>query len=575
MKQYLPFLLVLIILLVVPVSANTALNFQQPADFIEHVTVSTAPVYWVQSTTGGDNYVKMWSAKNGGGSSWIQNSEPSPMTYAAFSLQRSDHSGYGSVTCVLLDVSGATMDTLNNLTIVYEDSAPHWVELRVVGGTGMLYMDGVLLDTSVALNQNPSYVRWHVYYALASDYQPSFDDMIWGSSEPLLSTASDKYVYNMPETTAYGEPYYYLMKDFINPAASGFYKGDGTLINSYSFTSSFSKGNNNNDTIYLQGYTTGVNVLANYTGTAYTGTITWDLTSFFASNPNYGFYAMHSPSSLKYSDLLLYIGGGATISWSKDTYSQGESGAIISAVLDGGYWDPAIYNYRVDIFNIYGEVQATYPVTTQTSTISHTWDADQAIGLYYAAIIATPVAGGEDIWMNAAYCNVDAYLHLSGYVFDAETTNPINGANVNITQGISVNNVVVPADGNYSISGLAQGSTISINVSATGYETYLHQFTPLRVGALELNFTLMPLNPTYYGIALGGIAREPPYNRTIGNAYIDIQNASAPYGNYTVQTNAVGYYIKDYMPNNYWWNIWGSKTGFLNSTIYQKLVVGI
>jgi hypothetical protein len=383
----------------------------------------------------------------------------------------------------------------------------------------------------------------------------------------------------MPETSGTGNPYYVIMKDIVNPASSGFYYGNGSggvgpLISSITFPSTFSKGNGNNDTIYLQGYTTGNNILTEYTDTAYTNTINWDLASFFAANPDYGLYAMHSPSSLKYSDLIVYVGNGAAISWDKDVYAQGESGAVITVVTTGGYWDPATYDYKINIIDVYGTVWGTYPVITQSATTSHTWLSDQDIGVYYAVIIATPKSGGDDIWMNYAICEVNGYLIMHGYVYDGETELVIPNATVNITQGGIVSTPITSADGNYTVGDLIQGSEISINVNATGYENYSHAFTPLRVGLLELNFTLVPSTPTYTGVALAGIAFEPPYNRTINSATIHIVNTSGGYS-YTATTNSVGYYIQNGMVGpSHWFDVWGSKAGFLNSTVYQKLVVG-
>jgi hypothetical protein len=113
----------------------------------------------------------------------------------------------------------------------------------------------------------------------------------------------------------------------------------------------------------------------------------------------------------------------------------------------------------------------------------------------------------------------------------------------------------------------------TIVASKSGYETYQTVFTPLYAGTIQVNLTLMPTSPTYTGIALGGIARTPPYNRTINSATITINKAGI--GNYLATTNSVGYYIQNSMPNGTIWDIWGSKTGFSNSSIYQKLVVGI
>ena len=553
-------LLFAVLLLVVPVSANTALNFQQPADFSAQVEgAGTGGSYWVESANGGNNYV--FTSPN----FYLRSATASPMTYSATTCLPGSLVG---MKALLYDNTKTVMTGLSGSCT----SPPCRFEIKIIGSIGHLYRDGIEIGTTSALTQNPSYIGWAAYSGggFLGSY---FDDVVWGSSEPLTDTASDKYVYGMPETQSNGTPYYVIQKDFINPAASGFYTGAGALINSHHFTSTFSKGNNNSDTINLQGYTTGVNVLSNSTGTAYTGTISWDLDAFFASNPNYGFYAMHSPSSLKYSDLISYIGNGAIISWNKPQYSQGETGAIITVVSSGGYWNTALYTYRVDVININGVVQASYPVTTQTATISHTWTATQPIGIYYAEMIATPRAGGSDILMNYAICNVNAYLTLYGYVFDAQTTNPINQSTVAILQGTTWANTTTPASGYYSAGNMSEGASITAIVNATGYETYQTMFTPLRVGSIQLNFTLMSLSPTYTGIALGGIARTPPYNQTIDSATISIQNATAG-GNFTATTNSVGFYIQNNMPNNYWWSILGSKTGFLNSTIYQKLVIG-
>lgn len=547
--------------MVATASANTALNFQQPADFTGQVECAGA-CSWVESTTGGNNYIDTFGS---GVTVGIISTSAQPMTYSAITLLPLNNAN--AVNVNLLDGSKASIWSYQKFQAGL--AIPGRYEIKIIGGVAYFYRNGVEITHSGALGTNPSYIRWSGGSNWGAGWGDGYiDDVVWGSSEPLSDTASDKYVYGVPETASDGSPYYLIMKDMLNPAASGFYFGNGTLISSTALPSTFSKGNNNNDTINLQGYTTGVNVLSYSTGTARTGTITWNLTQFFAANPDYGLYAMHSPSSLKYSDLILYTGHGATISWNQDTYSQGDTGAILTVVTDGGYWDPATYNYRVDVLNIFGVVDATYPVTTQTQTISHTWDTDQPIGVYYAAIIATPKTGtspADDIWMAVALTNVDAYLTLHGYVLNAENATAISGANVNITQGLTINNVATPSDGNYSVTGLSQGATIAINVSKTGYQTYYHQFTPLRIGSLELNFTLIPTSPTFTGTAIGGLALEPPYNRTISSATIELQNAT-DYNSTT--TNTVGYFIKNDLTTAKAYTVHGSKTGFTNSSNY-------
>jgi hypothetical protein len=145
-----------------------------------------------------------------------------------------------------------------------------------------------------------------------------------------------------------------------------------------------------------------------------------------------------------------------------------------------------------------------------------------------------------------------------------------------MSQGTNTNDKMTDANGSYSISGLSQGANLAIDVGAAGYENYTDNFLPLRVGTLQLNFTLLPTSHTYSGIAIGGIVRATPYNQTVDSATVHIGNITAPGGNYTVTTNGAGYYIQNYLPNNYWWEIWGSKPpGFSNSTIYKLLAVGI
>jgi hypothetical protein len=176
--------------------------------------------------------------------------------------------------------------------------------------------------------------------------------------------------------------------------------------------------------------------------------------------------------------------------------------------------------------------------------------------------------------MNYDTADLSSNLIVSGYVFNAETAAVISGATVNVTQGSTTDSLTTAADGNYSsVSAFTANAPTTIVASMTGYETYQHVFTPLYAGSIQINLTLMPTSPTYTGIALGGIARTPPYNRTINSATVTINKTGI--GNYITTTNSVGYYIQNSMPNGTIWDIWGSKTGFSNSSIYQKLVVGI
>jgi len=253
----------------------------------------------------------------------------------------------------------------------------------------------------------------------------------------------------------------------------------------------------------------------------------------------------------------------------------------LTVIISDSYYDTSTYAYHVVIQDIYGTEVYDEPISFSafspyTGTATHQWSEDGDEGVYYGLIYATRLSDDVELLMNYDTADLNSLLVIDGYVFDAETELVISGATVNVTQGVTTDSITTPADGNYTTtSTFVANAPTTIFASAAGYDDYQHVFTPLRAGVIEINITLMPTNPAHYGIALGGLARSPPYNRTINNALITIQNATAPSGNYTVLTNSVGYYIKDYMPNNYWWNIWGSKSGFSDSPIYQKLVIGV
>jgi len=379
---------------------------------------------------------------------------------------------------------------------------------------------------------------------------------------------------------------YFLMKDILNPAASGFYRvnqtsptGLPTLISSTSMTSTFGKGSGTNETVELFSQSGGTKQNY-YTGTAYAGSIYWNLTALFASDMQYGLVqsTIHDqvPNTAPYvvSDTIPYIGSGATIQFDKNSYAIGET-AILSVEMTPSYY-AVVTSPHVVIRDIYGTTVYNQPITLTLSTnrvgtATYTWAITDTEGVYFGSIEAT--YGGNTVLMNYDTADLNSNLVVNGFVKDATTTTGISGATVNITQGITTDSVSSGADGNYSsVSAFAANQPTTIVASKASYETYSHTFTPLYAGSIAINITLMPTTPTFSGVALGGIARTPPYNRTIDSATITITNANATY---TATTNSAGYYIKNNMRANEWWNIWGAKTGFGNSSTYNKLVVGI
>jgi hypothetical protein len=552
MKRYL-LLLVALLVMVVGVQ-GLALTFQQPEDFTAQMQCVGAGCSWTENTTGGNSY--MFSVQN------IVSITPLPMTYAA--ATRMDW-GYGG-QIYLYDSAFTELYTYQPI------STGGRIEVKMIGSQAYVYANGVELGHSGILAVNPSYISFG---------SGNFDDVIWGSTE-------SQYIFGMPDQGYWTGKQYFLMKDILNPAASGFYRrnttnstGSPTLLASYSFASTFGKNSGTNETVTLHSPTGGTGGTY-YTGTAYAGQIQWNLTEFFASSAGYGLYQTDinpqtSSPGFATSEWIPYIGSGASIQFDKNSYAVGET-ATATVIVSDSYYDLATYSYHVVIQDIYGTQVSDQPITfsssPHTGTVTQTWADTNTEGVYYGLIYAHRLADHVELLMNYDTCDLNSNLIVNGYVFNAENATVISGATVNVTQGVTTDSLTTATDGNYSsTSAFSANAPTTIVASKSGYETYTHIFTPLYAGTIQINLTLMPTNPTYTGIALGGIARTPPYNRTINSATITINKAGI--GNYLATTNSVGYYIQNSMPNGTIWDIWGSKTGFANSTTYQKLVVGI
>jgi hypothetical protein len=548
-------LLILALLLMVGGVQGLSLTFQQPEDFAAQVAC-TGTCTWVQNTTGGNSMVEVaWGDT-------IQSQTPLAMAYSA-------------ATCVDCNAAFAKLyDSAGNL--LYSDGcgATHSytrAEVKMVGGQAYIYTDGVTCTNSGVLAVNPSYVGWAGAYGAGK----FIDDIIWGSAE-------SKYIFGMPENG------YFLMKDILNPAAAGFYRvnqtdptGEPTLINSYSMASTFGKGSGDNEVVEMWSQSGGTKQYYS-TGTAYAGQIYWNLSALFASDMQYGLVqtTIHDqvPSTgfpYVVSRTIPYVGSGANIQFDKNSYAVGET-ATLSVAMSPSYY-AVVTSPHVVIRDIWGTVIYNQPITLTLSTdyvgtATYTWTTSEAEGVYIGSIEAT--YSGNNVMMGYATADLNNNLIVNGFVKSAETTSGISGATVNITQGITVNTVTSGVDGNYTSTATSfiANTPTTLAAAMTGYDSYTTTFTPLYGGAISINITLMPTTPTFSGVALGGIARTPPYNRTIDSATITITNANATY---TVTTNSAGYYIKNNMRANEWWNIWGSKTGFGNSTTYNKLVVGI
>lgn len=554
MKQYL-FVIIALLMLVASVHGQQV-DFQSPSDMtlVGKIPACSGGSYsYVHNTTGGNSYVVATCN--------IISVTPSQMTYSAATI-----SG-GGLSVALYDAAFTNMYERRYLN----DGRS---ELKMVGGQAYVYSNGVLIGNSGVLPQNPTYVGWGSWSISATNV----DDEIWGSTE-------SRYIFGMPE------PGYFLMKDLINPGASGFYRvnqtdpnGTPSLIYSTFFPSQFGKNSGTNETVTFSSPTGGTQ-LTYATGAAYSGTINWNLTQFFNNNAPYGFYQttinpqLDSPG-YSVSDWIPYIGNGATIVWDKQSYTVGQTATLTTTISDS-YYDASTYSYHIKIQDANFNTISDQPVTIassgfHTGSVTYTFTSLNPNGIYYGEIWATKKSDSSEIMMMYSTSYMTTILTVDGYVHDAQNATVLSGAMVNVTQGSTTDTNITGTDGFYtSRSSFTANAPTTIVASKSGYETYQTVFIPLSGGELKINLTLVPTFPRFNGTALGGVARVTPYNRTVNNVTILIQNSSAPGGNITATTNAVGYYIVNYMPPNYLWDIWGSKSGFLNSTVVQKLVVGV
>ena len=511
-----------------------ALDFQNTPDFSEHVIIipGSGVGTWQHSATGGNSYIYTTQGAR------MLNADPLLMTYAACSLTGTSSSRVRAefYDSSMINIGAITSNPFNPFII------GNRVEITISGGTVLMYVNGVLDPTaSETLTQNPSYIGWGQWDGTLQGY---FDDCIWGDTE-------SKYIFGMPESG------YFLMKDILNPAASGFYRanqtdpvGAPTLITSSTFTSTFGKPATNNESITLSSPTGGTQQIQ-YTNTAMAGVITWNLTAFFETAP-YGLYQTDinpqtNSSGYATSDWIPFIGSGASIQYDKNSYSVGEN-AVLTVIVSDSYYDTSTYAYHVVIQDIYGTEVYDEPISFSalspyTGTATYQWSEDDDEGVYYGSIYATRLSDDVELLMNYDTADLNSLLVINGYVFDAQNATVLSGALVNWTQGVTTDALTSAADGNYTTtSAFVSGAPTSLVASAVGFETYTHTFTPLRAGTIQINISLMPTSPIYAGNAIGGLARSPPYNNTIASAQVEIVNGTDY--NATL-TNAAGYYIKN------------------------------
>lgn len=552
-------LLLLALCVMVGSVSATALNFQSSGDLNQiNTTWGSSPVTWVESTTGGNNYVSVPPKSTTG--SYLINKVAFPTSYAAATCL---NDGSNGVFIKLYDVSGTIIGSEYG---VFTGVGRY--EVSIVGGTPYIYKNGILVATGAFTSANPYYVG----FGAGGFGNSQWDDFIYGDSEK-------KHITGIPEQNAF-----FIKKDMVTPSASGLYNStSGLLASSTNMLTSWGRGNityGGNESIYLINVDTGTIYGTQYTDTASSGTNTWNIqTLLIGSSAPYGRYQIHFGDY--YSTPIAYIADGAEINFDKASYNQQDT-AVITYNIDGAYWDTSTYTYLMKIYsaNLWTVVD-NVPITSSSGTISYTFTTSDPQGEYYAVIGATPNAGGSFIWMNYDYASLTAYATFYGWVNDAETTLPISGANVSFSQGSIVSNSITPASGNYTASGFLTGAILTINVTKSGYSQYYVTLTPMVAKSIPLNITLNSTTPTITGLGIGGVDRTgiltgtlitKGYGQPIEGATCYAKNTTNSQSCSTI-TNMAAWYKFDesngcVLTSKRPYDVWCQKAGYSNSQNY-------
>jgi hypothetical protein len=261
----------------------------------------------------------------------------------------------------------------------------------------------------------------------------------------------------------------------------------------------------------------------------------------------------------------------ASVTLDEFSYLVGDVATVSYDITTGPYWNTGAYSYRLDVVDFYGEVLDTQPLTTQTGTKSVTFAEGDTLGVFYAAIMATPLAGGDSVCLNFDIGELASYVDITGFVMDAETGVVISGANVSGSQLSTTVYGESLATGQFNISGFLTGASLYTTAIKSGYRASSTAFIPSVSKTLHINISMIPTTPTVSGVAIGGIVRDTPLFRPVSGATVEASNATNVLSG---TTNIAGYYLINDVANLTTYTVRSSKTGFVNSSDYSVAVNG-
>jgi hypothetical protein len=293
-----------------------------------------------------------------------------------------------------------------------------------------------------------------------------------------------------------------------------------------------------------------------------TGTVDFDFgTSIIGAGKPFGVYevGLYKGDNLIAWDYFVYKANGATVIFSKGTYSQGEV-VIADTDISGAYWQPTVYTYRFDILDIYGNVIDTDAVDSQTMRLAYA-SGDWPAGDYYGLVTAVKRSDSTEYTLGFDIFTIADYVDMAGYTMDGYANSLLSGTLVNESQSPAWFNTTA-SGGLYNLSGFVTGIEIGVNASHPGYTFSPYGWAPVTYGTYDVNLTLLPVfipNNT----AFVGLVRVDWNKNPIDGATAYISNGS---WSSTTTTNLAGYYIFDNLAAGEVYTLSAYKMGYGNES---------
>lgn len=401
--------------------------------------------------------------------------------------------------------------------------------------------------------------------------------------------------------------WYFIAKDFTNPAFSGLYSSLDNAVWADRFYARYISDTPEKN-ITIKNKATGETIYSHAT-TGVAGTYQFDLAEiFFESGVPFGIYTIAMDGSTQSQDIPYQgiVTTGTNCNWDDVEYVDGDT-ATIGYNISEPYWmtDDYTYELRIEDAENFDEMDS-WSIITRPINAEREVDVDTSTfpesGYYYCCLYAIDKSSGEDILM----CYDYAYFYLpgssevivEGETYDATTGNLLGSCTVTATQlGGETEATSDASTAFYQVTGLVTDSSIGVNASKASYVGYPVYFTPYEGGHYEVDVPLVPsggaepgewqevdggqltqinhnnATTTYYnltedGTAIGGQVYEAPYWNLCDGATVTLSNAT---WNTNTTTGAGGWYQINNISAGGNYNFCCEKDGF--STVNETITI--